>query len=504
MMRKGRFLLYLFFLLCIPLGFIENLSAAEDFLDRGIAEYKSENYEEALELFLKAREQQPGSSSAAFYLGLTHKQMGSFKEAVRQFKDAIHLTPPFNDAYPELIETLYSLNEIKEAKDFIKEAEREKVKPGRITFLRGLIFLREGMYREAIGAFKKAKEIDRSLSQTCDLQIAMAYTRQRRFAEAKETLRAVISIDPASEMASFAKEYEIALTRSIEGYKPWNITAGLAYQFDDNVIQKPSEAIPGVVITGERDSSVITYLRLSYTPLLREPWFFNAQYHSYTNTYFDNHKVNLISQTVSLIPGYGFNKGMLTLPTSFSYIWLHEKEYMSVILTKPTVSMMLLPNHIGQFSVGYARREMLSSPPNHDRNEERDGNIYSVSPGYVHTFLGGKGVFNLRYELSDDDTEGKNWENLGNRFSLSLLVPIIDKLSFTVIGEIFLQDYQHTHTFFGMKRSDRTYYGAGNVKYEILKGLSLNFQYSHTRADSNIDFYEYKRNTYTAGVEYTF
>src|SRR3972149_2663064 len=50
-------------------------------LSRGIEEYKDENFEEALELLVKARKEDPASSLAAFYLGLTYKQLMNYKEA---------------------------------------------------------------------------------------------------------------------------------------------------------------------------------------------------------------------------------------------------------------------------------------------------------------------------------------------------------------------------------------------------------------------------------------
>lgn len=55
-----------------------------------------------------------------------------------------------------------------------------------------------------------------------------------------------------------------------------------------------------------------------------------------------------------------------------------------------------------------------------------------------------------------------------------------------------------------MERSDRIYYGSTGIRWEILKGLKLNLQYAHSRADSNIDVYEYRRNVVQLGVEYAF
>jgi tetratricopeptide (TPR) repeat protein len=494
--------IYLFFMIFVLFGFAENLKAAENFLDKGIAEFKAENYEEALQFLIKAREQQPGSSMAAYYLGLTYKQMGDYRESAKQFIDAIRLPPPVEDAYPELVRVLYYKNELKEAMDWVVKAEKEGAKPGQIAFLKGLVLSKEGKNKEAIDSFKKAKEMDPSLAQSADLQRAMLYAKEKKFREARESLKAVISVDPASEMASFAKEYEEAFTKGIKSYKPWRMTAGMTYQYDDNVVLKPSTAIPGVLITGQRDSSVVTTFRFNYTPLLSEPWFFNAQYNFYGNTHFSQHKADLIYQTVSLTPGYQFPKGAITLPVSYSHVWLDKHQYTAVGLVKPTVSLMFLPNHIGQFSIEYARREMLKSSMN--RDEDRDANIFILSPGYIYSLLGGRGMFNARYEFSRDDTEGKNWENTGNRISLGLLMPVVNKLSFTFSGDMFWQHYDHPHTLFGMERKDRTYSGSSGFLWEVFKGFRLHLQYSHTRAESNIRVYEYKRNTFTIGAEYTF
>ncbi len=499
-MRKA--IIFLLFMVFILFGFTENLKAAENFLDKGIGEFKAENYEEAIQFLIKAREQEPESSMAAYYLGMTYNQMGEYRQASKHLRDAIRLTPPVKEAYPELIQALSNLNELKEAKDWIAQAEQKDVKPGQITYLKGLILLKEGKNSEAIDAFKKAKRMDSSLNQASDMQIAVALTKQRRFAEAKETLRAIISVDPLSEIGTYAREYEIAFDQGLKKYKSWWASAGITYQYDDNVLLKPSRSIPDVLIKDQRDSSIITTLGFRYNPRLSEPWFFNAQYNFYANSHFDQHQVNLLYQTVSLTPGYQFPKGALTLPLAYSHAWLNGHQYMAVPLVKPTLSIILLPNHIGQFSMGYMRREMLKDPP--DRYENRDGNILTVSPGYIYYFKNGKGLFMLQYEFSSDNTEGKNWENTGNQIILNLLMPVMDKLSFTISGEMLLQDYQHTHTFFGMKRSDRTYYGAAGMRWEMLNGLNLNLQYSHTHADSNISVYEYKRNIYTVGFEYIF
>lgn len=66
-MKKWIFLLALFFLIspCV-------LFAGEDFFEKGIAEFKAENYEEALAFFERAYKENPKDPRITSYLGLTH------------------------------------------------------------------------------------------------------------------------------------------------------------------------------------------------------------------------------------------------------------------------------------------------------------------------------------------------------------------------------------------------------------------------------------------------
>lgn len=485
----------------------------EDLLKKGIDEFKQENFEEALEYLVQARLKFPGSSSAAYYLGLTYKQTGDYREAAKHLKDAVELAPPVDDAYTELIEVFYASNKLREAEEWIARAEKKGTKPANVAFLKGQVLSKKGKNEEAIKAFKKAKELDASLAQPSDLQIAVLYAQERRFEEAKKSLRAIEEIDPASEIASFAKEYEKALSRTMAAYKPWRFNASVAYQFDDNVVLKPSTTIPAVDVTKDSDSSIVGAFGVTYSPLTKGPWFFHGLYNFYSNTYFKINSHSMISQTVSLIPGRNIRKGAIFLPLSYSYTLIRERKYLSDFLAKPALQIAFSPEHIGRLSLGYEKRDFLQ--PAESREENRDADVMSASAGYVHPFWEGKGILNLAYELSRENTSGKNWDNFGNKFSLSLLAPTpVKRVSLIASGEIFLQNYRNVNSLTAIgipgfptdptKRRDRTYTASVALLWEIFEGGKINLQYAYTRADSNFAFYDYSRNVYTAGIEYRF
>lgn len=492
-------LLFILLLTLIPL----DLYAADNSLDKGIEEYKAENYEEAAAALSAVRAQQPNSSIAAHYLGLTYKQMKEYKQAEANLRDAIRLTPPVKEAYIELAEVLYALDKLDEAESWTEKSEKEGINRANAYFLRGLILLKRGKQAEAEESFRKAKQLDPSLSQAADLQIAIAQLGTHRFEDAKKSLRTIQSMDPTTDLAAFAGEYEKSLEKTLQAYKPWQFRVGVAYQYDDNVVLQPSANIAGVEISGEKDSSIVGTFSATYSPLLNGPYFLYFRYDLYTNTYFHTNTHNLITQSISVNPGINIDNKAYSLPLTYSYVWVEQSGYMSLFTARPTMQIVMKPGHIGLLSIGYDRRDFSETPI--DKDENRDSNVLSASVGYIHPYKGGRGIFSLIYEFSDDEATGANWANLGNRFSLSLLVPdIIKKTNLVISGDAFLQDYKNTHTIFKVKRKDRTYTGSAMFTVELLKALNLNVQYTHVRADSNIDIYEYNRNIYTAGIEYRF
>lgn len=500
-MKNKIFLILVFFLFILPLSLSSALG--DVFSDQGIAQYKAENYEEALGLLLKAREAAPSSSLIAYYLGLTYKHLEKQQEAKNQFIAALNQTPPVQDAYTELIEILYILNELDAARQWLTKAELSGVSPAHIAFLNGLVLAKEGRHENSIAAFNKAKSLDSSLVQSADFQIALAQIKMRRFDDAKKSLQTISVIDPTSDMASFAQEYEKALAKTVEASRKWFVTAGLAYQYDDNVLLKPTEKIPGVLITNQSDSSIIATLGIVTPSLVSGQWSVYGQYNFYSSTHFSLHSHDIINNSVSVMPVYALPKGALSFPLSYSHLWLDQKEYMSLLSFKPTLQMIVSPEHIIQASAGYLKQEIIQ--PSLDPDEDRDANIYTASVGYIHPFNQGRNVFNLIYEFGKMDTDGRNWENRGHRVSTGLLLPFFrNDLNLILSGEVFFQDYNNINTVFGLKRQDWIYTGLANLRWDINKKISMNLQYSHTTADSNISVYDYKRNIYTVGMELQF
>ncbi|MBI4746115.1 MAG: tetratricopeptide repeat protein [Deltaproteobacteria bacterium] len=481
----------------------ETVAEKPDYLKQGTANLKEENYEEAVDLLKRARELDPESSVAAFYLGVAYKKIQDYKEARAHLKDAITLSPAVKEAVMELADVSYQLGNMDEALETLEIAEREEIAPAQAAFLKGLVLLKQGKNSEAIESFKKSKSTDIKLATSADYQIGVANLQEGRLSDAREIFKEIIVRDPNSNLSQFANQYIEAITRRLKEERPFRISVGLQYQYDDNVLLKPGESAAAVGITDEADSSAIATLRAEYSPRFKGPYAVKAQYSLYLNDRSTLHTHDVQSHTIALIPGYNLRQSSISLLASYNYTLVHDEKYLQAITATPSYTFTLTGNQYAQVFYRYTKKEYLNAPIHPD--EDRNGDDNGLGASWFYLIMENRGFVNFRYEYNREDTEGVNWKYSGNKAGLSFLYPVTDRLKFKVAGEAYLQDYENLHTsFVGMKRKDETYTGSALFSYNFFDEIDVQVQYAYIKSRSNIAVYDYSKNVLSAGVEVRF
>ena len=489
-------------LLLLGIAISQALAAENPALEEGISYYRGENYDEALEVLKKAREVDPTSTLAAYYLGLTYKQIQDYKQAKQHLEDAVTLTPKIKGALLELVEVLYQLGELEEAKRYIGIAEKEGIRPAQTAFLKGLALIKEGRNLEAVEAFEEAKKLDRSLKQTADYQIGLAYLKEKKFKEAKEVFKEVVIMDPNADIALFANRYMEAISKKEEAEKPFKFSLGFAYQYDDNVILKPSGIAVAAEIADEADTREIVTFKSEYTKRFTDRLGLKLQHSLYWANQDDLNEYDVFSNSATVTPSYYFEKASLSAPVGYNYTMVGGHDYLSSLSVSPLYNFMIGSSYMGQLFFKYQNKNFLKSAANAD--EKRDSNYYGGGAGMFLFFADNKGFLNFRYELNKDDTEGDNWEYVGNKFTATLLVPLFERFKVSASGEAFLQDFENTHTVFGTKRDDEVYTASCLLAYNLFKDAEIQLRYTHVKGNSNIAVYDYDRNIFSGGLEYKF
>ena len=138
-------------------------------------------------------------------------------------------------------------------------------------------------------------------------------------------------------------------------------------------------------------------------------------------------------------------------------------------------------------------------------DENRDGHEYLWHLAHYYFYTKDKkGFVAVKHEMNVDDTKGSNWEYFGNQTTVTSVIPLHDKLKLTVAGKFFLQDFRNENSIFNEERLDTVFQVSSLLTFEIVKGTEIQLQYTRVNNGSNIAIYDYRRNIYSAGVQFKF
>lgn len=496
-------------------------------LQEGIRQYQQENYEEAIEIFTQLRKQEPTSSQAAFFLGMAYKQVMDYAKASANLQDAVTLSPPIKEALVELIDTLYQTGKLDEAKKWIGVAEKEGISPARTAFLKGLILSKENNNREAIVAFEKSKQLDPAFTQAAEFQIGICLIKDRKLDLAKARFQAVITRDPLSDLATFARQYQDMVEERLYLERPLRLTIGIFAGYDSNIVSKPSESSIASDITGEEGAVLSSSVRLDYVPKLEGPWLFNAQYAlASTVNSKHTHSHDSLANSFSISPGYNFGRFSLNLNANYTNVLLRTdpditpapdsspgyKRYLDYTYIGPALRVLLNKNNIIELFAGYDKKEYYNqkvTSPDADRDSEGPRTYLS----WIWLFKENS-FLNLRYDYTRESADGRQWTNDGNRLTVNVSFPVISEerakrigpITMQLTGSAFFQDYDYKFNY-GIvteTRKDDIYTGSAALTWRFWKYASLIAQYTRTESKSNVPIYEYNRDQYSAGFEFRY
>jgi tetratricopeptide (TPR) repeat protein len=500
------FLILVFFVFFAPVCFAQKTS----YLQEGIRQYHADNYEEAVELLKKARSEAPGSTEAAFLLGMTYKLQSDYPNALPHLMDAITLTPPIREALVELIDVLYRLDRTEEANKWLAVAERDGIFPAKTAFLRGMALAKQGKYTEAIAAFERSKSLDKTYTQAADFQIGLAYMMERRYKQSAERFRAAVVQDPVSDLGTYARRYQELVEERGWIERPVRLTINLTGQYDTNMIQEPY-SYPGLTDAGEEKSlGMLSTVRLDYVPILKGPWLFNAGYALSSSLHEKNSTTHdFLVNHFSVAPGYSFGSVALNLSASYTHALKRDPSYTNYseqISAGPLARVMLTEkkDQILEFYAGYLKKHYFKTPLLQDEDQSAEGLESHVS--WMKIYESGA-ILIVRYGYTTENADGSNWSNQGHRLSINGIIPLREKLRMQLGADIHRQDYKNESTipaFNKTTRRDTIYTGTAGIIWDINRNVSLLLQYTGIRTDSNIFLYDCGRQVYSVGAEFRF
>ena len=504
-------------------------------LEEGIKQYQEENFEEAIETLTKARQADATSSMAAFVLGMAYKRTNALSDAEKHLRDAISLTPKIKEAYVELIDVLYQLNKLEEAKRYLSTAESEHIVPAKIAFLKGLILLKENKTANAVVAFEESKRLDASFAQAADFQIGMAYMKEGKLSKARESLNLSVTQNPVSDLAGYARQYQDIVDSAIKTHRPLHVTLSAFGGYDTNIISKPKDNAYTAGLDDEKGTTLNSSVRVDFTPRIEGPWLFNASYTaaSVVNSR-HTHSHDSLANSISVAPGYNFGRAAVNFNANYTNFLLRTdedlapavdsspgyKKYLDYYSFGPSARFLINESNIIEFYIGYEKKDYDHQKMTRQENV-RDTEGLKAYLSWIWLYMP-NGFFNLRAEFNQDNADGAWWSNYGKKITGNLSIPLLPEkaankfglLSLQVTGGIYIQDYLYAQTYpelnnnvwapISKERRDVTYSGSIGLNWAFWTYGSLICQFSTTGVESNIPLNAYTRELYMAGLEFRY
>ncbi len=466
--------------------------------------FQHESYEQTLPLLEELRADSPQSSEVACYLGMTYKRLQDFLAAKPHLEAAVTLQPRVKNAFLELIDLLYQLEDLEEAKKWIAVAEQESVDPAQIAFFKGLVLLKEGTDPQgAIQSFETAKKLNPSLAQSVKYQEGLAYVQLEKFKEAKSLFREIVAKDPSTDLAKFASEYINAITRNQEAKKAFRGSIGYSLQYDDNVIFKPTDDALVTGVSEEDDLKHVFTAKGDYNFRINKNFGIKTGLSLYRSKHNDIGYYDVMSYDLPIQPTFYFKNAAIAFPIHYNHVDVNEEKYLTTSGFGNLNSVMIGKKQMAQFQLQYNKKDFHWDTT--DPAEVKKSHEYLWSAGWFYFLTKDReGLLNLRYTMNYDDAEGMNWRYRGNRLTFSSVVPLAEKLKWNFVYDYFRQDFLKTHTAAGKVRNDDVYSIINMFSYEIFKDAEVQLQHAFVYDYANIGVYKFKKNTYSLGIKYRF
>ncbi len=474
---------------------------AQRLLDQGIADFNLGNYEEARDELTQARAGNPGSASAAYYLGATFRKMQRYDEALPQLQDAVRLQPPEKDAFVDLADTLYAMDRDDEALHALEVAENENIRPAQTAFLKGLVLEKEREHDEARASFEKAKAADPELAAAADYQIALIEVRRGNQVQAKAMLTAIADREPPdSDIGGMARQQAESITEAMKAKPTVHLGVGLQEQYDSNVVLKP-DSTP-VAVAHKGDMATIASVQAGYAGNLSPSRGLNLQYGFYQSQYRKLHDFDVQSHSLTVTPAYRMGENTANLQLGYNYTLVNKERYLSTISLSPRYLFVPREGRQTTVSLKYELNDYLQAPSL--PSEDRDSTNVGASVAWLRLLNGQAGFTNIKYELNKENAKGRNWSYLGNRLTGGAVYRKYAPWTYSGGIDCYLQSFDNVHTVFNKKRQDLTLSLNGQAGYALGRFTELQLQAAAVKAKSTISVYTYTKYTLTLGVNARF
>ncbi len=491
-------ILSVFFLYSTYVSSADSSLEADKELRAGILLLGTGDSNEALAKFLKVQELDPLNADAHYYLGRAYSQLGEFGKAISSYEKALQLNPEFKDVHFQLGVAYYRLKQYRNAVEELKEAEKYSPKDAMVYYYQGANYYGMKKYYKSVAPFRKVRELDSSLTVLSYYWEGVSLFQQGVYKKAEDSLQEAkrISTDP---------KLEKSINELLEAIKKQTKTIGfnatMGIEYDDNVTLQPvSEDV--AASSGKEDSRAV--IDAKFTGRKFSPWGeFGGSYSVYQSLHQDLSEYNVQDHTASIYFSADSRPLQPFIQYSYDYCLVDNDKFMEKHTLFSAMNIAWFSPHTTQSYSQYEKFNYFDSPGDADQN--RTGYANTLGLNQFFSIMNDKGYIKVGGAYKGNNADGSDWDYYSWKAVLGLSVPLpISNTTLQAGGEYATDNFLNEDSIFNEKRKDTNLDAWLKLIYKINENWDASLSYKHITNNSNIDFYEYRRNVTSLFVNYNF
>ena len=463
----------------------------EAYYDFGVFAYEDGDYNGSEKNLLKALQFAPHNPFYNHFLGKTYLKMERYEEAMTYLNKTRELKPDMPGLKYDTAFLYYKMSNYAKSADLFAEVVKVDASNVLAYYYAGISFYKQNHYKKALDYFITASEKSPTIKANGYYYAGICYWKIDKIEKAIEKFEYVRNYADSSLLRDNAIKWLQAIEKQKATLKPYNLYLKVGYQYDDNVRLEPLDED---LYTDESDNATVIVFSGRYNVVNRPNYKIGAGYNHFQTCYDSLKEFDLVGSAGNFYTKYRMNPftlGVSYLPT---YYWLDDKSYLMRHQIKPEITWKVAENFTTKFAYSYYRN-------NYFQNNNRDGHTHEGFLNVYYSIKDQKGLLfaGFGYEdntASDADQYYGQWKT-----KLGLSIKLLWKLNLSLTGKYYYKEYDNVDSSFGVTRKDDKYYATVSLSRKLFYDcLGIIAEHSHTKNDSNISDYDYKRNATTLSL----
>ena len=466
--------------------------SAGGYYDMGVYAYEDGKFQEAEGHFKKALAADPENPVYLHYLGRVYLQTDRYVDARKYLEAARDKDPDQPGLNYDLGLLYYKIEKYAMASEHLTTAADEDPSNVLAAYYGGICLYHQKRYDDAGPLFEAAAERSPSLkvnatyyAGVCDYHDGDINGAEEKFTYVKE------NAESSNDRANADKW--LAILAQEERPKPWAIDLRLHYVYDDNVPLDPTGE--EAVYSDASDSGIYGYIAGQYNVINRSDFVLGAGIARGQIWYSDLTMFDMSDSNADIYTTYASGSWLFGLNYIPRLYTIDDEDYLLQHQIRPTLHWQPSRDFMTRLSYSYYLRD-------YRQNDARDGNLHDIYLELFYHVFGGKGfVFGgLGYESSTSDDDVYDYNR--PKAKAGLVTELGWKVRMDLELYFYIKEYPN---YPGETREDDKITGIVSFQRPVYwDWLYAIAEYNYTTNDSNVDRFEYQRNTVSLGLEAEF